>query len=65
MNAYNAICRYLKNVIMRDKTGLARGIQGTDSLWLDYQLSVVVDPSRDGALGVIGVSGKASLAKRD
>ena len=35
--------------------------QGTESLWLDSRLSVVVGPSRDGALGVIGVSGKASL----
>jgi hypothetical protein len=28
---------------------------------LNSQLSVVVGPSRDGALGVIGVSGNASL----
>ena len=46
------------------KAGFARGIQGTVSLWLDSQLSVVVVPSRDGALGVIGVSGKASLTVR-
>ena len=52
-------------VITRGKAGLARGIQGTESLWLDSQLSVDVVPSRDGALGVIGVSGKASLNIND
>ena len=35
--------------------------QGTESLWLDSWLSVVVGPSHDGALGVIGVSGMTSL----
>jgi len=39
--------------------------QGTESLWLDSWLSVVVGPSRDGALGVIGVSGMASLIDDD
>jgi hypothetical protein len=33
--------------------------QGTESLWLDSQLSAAGCPSRDGALGVIGVSGMA------
>ena len=55
----------LLSMIMRNKASLARGIQGTESLWLDSQLSVVVDPSLDGAMGVIGVSGKASLADRE
>jgi len=49
------------SVITCIKAGLARGIQGTESLWLNSKLSVDVDPSRDGALGVIGMSGKASL----
>jgi len=34
-------------------------------LWLDSQLSVVDVPSRDGALGVIGVSGMASLTDKE
>ena len=43
------------------KTGQPREFQGTVSLWLDSRLSVVDVPSRDGALGVIGVSGMARL----
>ena len=31
------------------------------SLWLDSQLSMVDVPSRDGALGVIGISGMTNL----
>ena len=31
------------------KAGFAGGIQGTESLLLDSQLSVGMDPSRDGA----------------
>jgi hypothetical protein len=46
---------------MPSKTGQPREFQGTVSLWLDSRLSVVDVPSRDGALGVIGVSGKARL----
>jgi len=32
-------------------TGLVRGIQGTESLWLDSQLSEVDVPSRDWSPG--------------
>ena len=42
------------------KAGLARVIQSTKSLRLNSWLSVEADPSRNRALGVIGVSGKAS-----
>jgi hypothetical protein len=31
-------------VIIRNKAGFARGIQGTESLWLDSRLSVVWIP---------------------
>jgi hypothetical protein len=41
-----------------NKAGFARGIHGIESLWLDSQLSVVAAPSRDRALGVIGVGGE-------
>ena len=53
------------SLISCGKAGLARGIQGTESLWLNSRLSVDVVPSRDGALGVIGVSGRASLNEND
>jgi hypothetical protein len=46
---------------MPSKMGQPREFQGTVSLWLDSRLSVVDVPSRDGALGVIGVSGMAHL----
>jgi hypothetical protein len=51
-------------VIICNKADFAREIQGIESLWLDSWLSVVVGPSRDGALGVIGVSGKVSLINK-
>ena len=42
-------------------SGLSWECQGTESLWLDSQLNGTDVPSRDGALGIIGVSGKVSL----
>lgn len=43
------------------KTGLARGIQGTTSLWLDSKLSVVDVPSRGQSPGGNRAISKASL----
>ena len=43
------------------KTGLARGIQGTTSLWLDSKLSVVDIPSRGQSPGGNRAISKASL----
>jgi len=42
---------------------LSGEFQGTESLWLDSKLSVVVGPSRDGALGVIGLMTRPTLQK--
>ncbi len=47
--------------IVTGRTGLARGIQGTESLWLDSKLSMWLSPPVTGALEVIGVCGTASL----
>ena len=52
-------------MIMTSKAGLARGIQGTESLWLDSKLSLWLSPPVIGALGVIGVSGTAGLTPFD
>jgi hypothetical protein len=38
--------------------------QGTESLVVGLKAKLVVVPSRDGALGVIGVNGKANLILR-
>jgi hypothetical protein len=43
---------------------LSGEFQGTESLWLDSKLSVVVGPSRDGALGVIGLTTRPALQER-
>ena len=43
-------------MITHGKTGQSREFHGTVGLWLDAQLSLVDVPSRDGAMGVIGVS---------
>ncbi len=43
------------------KPGFARGVQGSVCLVVGLTAKFVVVPSRDGALGVIGVSGRASL----
>ena len=48
-------------MIITSRTGLARGIQGTESLWLDSKLSLWLSPPVSGALGVIGVSGMTGL----
>ena len=64
VNRYKFLINSIE-MIIRDKAGLARGIQGTESLVVGSRLSVVVVPSRDGALGVIGVSGKISHSRID
>jgi hypothetical protein len=55
----------LRLLIMTGRTGLARGIQGTESLWLDSKLSLWLSPPVSGALGVIGVSGMTGLTYGD
>jgi hypothetical protein len=52
-------------MIITSRTGLARGIQGTESLWLDSKLSLWLSPPVTGALGVIGVSGMTGLTYGD
>ena len=52
-------------MMMTGRTGLARGIQGTESLWLDSKLSLWLSPPVTGALGVIGVSGMTGLTDCD
>ena len=52
-NVYGVMCGFEMNI--SSKAGLARGIQGTESLLLDSQLSVHDAPPVFGALGVIGV----------
>jgi hypothetical protein len=62
-----AVFDYRKNGIdwsrrfYRVRLVLSGEFQGTESLWLNSKLSVVVGPSRDGSLGVIGVSDMTSL----
>jgi len=58
-------CERFVSMIMTSKAGLARGIQGTESLWLDSKLSLWLSPPVIGALVVIGVSGMASLTSFD
>ena len=55
----------LRLLIMTGRTGLARGIQGTESLWLDSKLSLWLSPPVSGALGVIGVCGMTGLTYGD
>ena len=52
-------------MIIRCKAGLTRGVPGYCELVVELTAKCCCSPSRDGALGVIGVNGKASLNDKD
>jgi len=52
-------------VITGNKAGLARGVPGYCELVVEFTAKSRCCPSRDGALGVIGVSGMASFIDND